>query len=299
MANTCLVTKLQGTVSGDNLIKFGTLKLLISRKYLTLSDSYTTLNIRYRNVASGVTPTAKFDIDTVFNEVEYPAGTEIQLNPAYGSTSNQVKFKISDIPADGCYAYITNKYNLDTLGGVSNYNCNCLMSALELSYLSQIDTAVGIAIEGGSIAEMDCPNMTKTGCLKQLSGSLADYPYPTKIKNLTILTTSGVTVVANDLLGFTNLESFPSVNATNVSMDTAGMISVFSTLTKFNTFDTRGSGVTCDADTFALGLKNAGVVSRTIVITMQSKQWAGGSGTSQVKKTFVFDANGDYTITTA
>jgi hypothetical protein len=32
---------------------------------------------------------------------------------------------------------------------------------------------------------------------------------------------------------------------------------------------------------------------------MQGKQWAGGSGTSQVKKTFTFDANGDYTITTA
>ena len=299
MANTCLVTKLQGTVAGDNLIKFGTLKLLISRKYLTLSDSYTNLLIKFTGLPAAATPTIKLDIEAKYNNVIYPAGTEIVLNPVYGATANQVSFKISDIPAAGCYAYITDKYNIQTLGANSNYNPNCIMSPRELSYLNYITIATGMTIEGGDIAEMDCPYLEKTGNLRNLTGSLADYPHPTKLKSVTAIMGSDLSVVANDLLGLINLEMFPSVNADNFVLNTTDMISVFSTLTKFNTFDTRGSGVTCDAEAFALGLKNAGVVSRTIVITMQSKQWAGGSGTSQVKKTFVFDANGDYTITTA
>ena len=295
MANTCLVTKLQGTITGDNLIKFGTLKLLISRKYLTLSDNYVNINIRYTGLTDSDTPTAKFSIPTVFNEEDYEAGEEIALRPTYGSVSNQIKFKISDIPADGTYAYITHKYNIHTLGG-SGVNIDCIMTPMELSYLTSIVNPVAIAIEGGSVAEMDCPNMERITYLKNVTGKLSDYPYPEKIKNITISMTSFPVVYA-DIENFTNLTSISCYGDANVVLNTSNMISLFSIASDLNSMDARSTAnnVTCDANTFAAGLKTAGVVSRTISITLYSSQW-GDTGSTAVSKTFTFDANGDYVI---
>lgn len=293
MSNTCLVTKLQGTVSGDNLIKFGTLKLLVSRKYLSLSDNTIRLDIRYTGLTDGDTTTFKIGIPFTFNEVDYAANTTVNLRSTFGSNSNMIYIKISDIPADGTYAYISHKYNIHTLGG-SGTNIDCIMSPTELSYLSSIVSPNAIAIEGGSVAEMDCPNMEKITFLKDVTGDLSDYPYPAKIKTINIAMTS-FAVVADDLMDFENLTTFTCYNNDNVELDTSDMVSLFSTLTKLNSMDARNNSISCDANSFALGLKTAGVVSRTIEITLKASQW-GGSGTASTKKTFTFDAQGDYVI---
>jgi hypothetical protein len=167
---------------------------------------------------------------------------------------------------------------------------------MELSYLSSIVNPNGIAIEGGSVAEMDCPNMERITYLKDVTGDLSDYPYPAKIKTINIAMTS-FAVVADDLMDFENLTTFTCYTNGNVVLDTSDMVSLFSTLTKLNTMDARNSAnnITCDANTFAAGLKTAGVISRTISITLYSSQW-GGSGTAIINKTFTFDAQGDYVI---
>lgn len=294
MANTCLVTKLQGTVSGDNLIKFGTLKLLVSRKYLTLSDNTVRLDVRYTGLTDGDTTTFKIGIPFTFNGVDYPANTTVNLRSTYGSDSNMIYIKISDIPADGTYAYISHKYNIHTFGGTGINSIDCIISPMELSYLSSVVSPNGVAIEGGSVAEMDCPNMERITFLKEVTGKLSDYPYPTKIKTINISQTN-FAVVADDLMDFENLTTFICYANDNVELDTSDMISVFSTLTKLNTMDARNSSISCDANSFAEGLKTAGVVSRTIEITLMASQW-GGSGTASTKKTFTFDAQGDYVI---
>lgn len=293
MSNTCLVTKLQGTVSGNNLIKFGTLKLLVSRKYLSLSDNTIRLDIRYTGLTDGDTTTFKIGIPFTFNEVDYAANTTVNLRSTFGSNSNMIYIKISDIPADGTYAYISNKYNIHTLGG-SGTNIDCIMSPMELSYLSSIVNPNAIAIEGGSVAEMDCPTMERITFLKDVTGDLSDYPYPAKIKTINIAMTS-FAVVADDLMDFENLTTFTCYNNDNVVLNTSDMVSLFSTLTKLNSMDARNNSISCDANSFALGLKTAGVVSRTIEITLKASQW-GGSGTASTKKTFTFDAQGDYVI---
>ena len=292
MSDTCLVTKLQGTVTGNNLVKFGTLKLLISRKYLTLSDEYTRLQIRYTGVTSGDAPTFKLNIPFMFNNVEYDAGSEVTLTPT-GIGYNDIYIKISNIPADGTYAYISNKYNIRNIGGYGVRIC-CIMSAKEISYLSSIDFLGALAIEGGSIADLDCPTLRNIVYPKDVTGTLADYPYP---ENITNISTQGTTfaVVKNDLMGFENLTSFTCYGSTNVVLNTSDMISLFSTLASFNTMDARNTGVSCDADTLAEGLKSAGVVSREITITLSAVQW-GGTGTISTTKVFTFDENGDYVI---
>ena len=292
MSNTCLVTKLQGTVTGDNLLKFGTLKLLISRKYLTLSDEYTRLQIRYTGLAVGDTPKAKLNIPFKFNDTDYEAGSEVTLTPT-GTGYNDIYIKISDIPTDGTYAYISDKYNIRNLGGYGVRIC-CIMSAKEISYLSSIDFLGALAIEGGSIADLDCPTLRNIVYPKEVTGTLADYPYPENITNISIQGTT-FAVVKNDLMDFENLASFTCYGSNNVVLNTSDMISLFSTLASLNSMDARNTGVSCDADTFAEGLKSAGVVSRAITITMTAAQW-GGTGTASTAKTFTFDAQGDYVI---
>lgn len=292
MPNTCLVTRLQGVVTGSNLVKFGTLKLPVTRKYLTISDNYTSVLVRYKGLTNGEIPTATMDIPFRVNEVDYAAGEVAELNPA-SSAVNNIEFKISDVPSEDTYAYISHKYNIYTLGR-SGVTPNCYLSAKEFSYLTALELAQAIAVEGGSISEMDCPNLTRLPFLKEIDGYLADYPYPTKPTYIPCSQCS-FGIVKNDLLGFTNLTNFSCFANTNVVLSNSDMIAVFSTLTHLDTMDARNTGVECDAESFAAGLKAAGVVSRTITINLYARQW-GGTGTTAVTKTFTFDAQGDYVI---
>ena len=295
MANTCLVTRLQGVVTGDNLIKFGTLRLDITKDFLTSSATTASFRIRFTDVPSGETPTIKIDVPFNLNDTDYAAGATASLTPNTSSgVYNVITIQRNDIPVNGACAYITHKYNLTHLMTVNTTTIGKL-SASEISYLPKINSLNGIAVDG-NIGDIDNISLSAVTFVSPMSqGSAADYKYPEKITRIMSWFVN-FPIEVPDLLDYVNLTNLILTVNPGWVADTTDLIQLFSTLTKLNTGDWRNSGVTCNADTLAAGLQAAGVVSRTINITLYGRQWDGGTGTSSVQKTFTFDENGDYVI---